>query len=108
VIHVQKMESSNTLAQQNSYPLNWHFEHMQKTVVKYVSGIPDNATSFQKKIHRKYNGRLDMSAGISTLISNMVLQEKKSLHFLIKSKMIPHFLTYENVKVAKKVSKNCR
>jgi hypothetical protein len=31
---------------------------MQKTIVKYVSGISDDATSFQKKIHRKYNGKI--------------------------------------------------
>jgi hypothetical protein len=37
---------------------DWHFEHMQKTIVKYVSGISDDATSFQKKMHRKYNGKI--------------------------------------------------
>ena len=31
---------------------------MQKTIVKYVSGISDDATSFQKKMHRKYNGKI--------------------------------------------------
>jgi ABC-type Mn2+/Zn2+ transport system ATPase subunit len=36
----------------------WHCEHMQKTIVKYVSGISDNATSFQKKMNRKYNGKI--------------------------------------------------
>ena len=36
----------------------WHFEHMQKTIVKYVSGISDDATYFQKKMHRKYNGKI--------------------------------------------------
>ncbi len=47
------------MVQHNSYPLkDWHFEHMQKTIVKYVSGISDDATSFQKKMHRKYNGKI--------------------------------------------------
>jgi hypothetical protein len=47
------------LIQHNSYPMKeWHFKHMQKTIVKYVSGISDNATSFQKKMHRKYNGKI--------------------------------------------------
>jgi len=31
---------------------------MQKTIVKYVSGLSDNATSFQKKQHKKYSGNL--------------------------------------------------
>jgi hypothetical protein len=47
------------MVQHNSYPLkDWHFEHMQKTIVKYVSGLSDDATSFQKKMHRKYNGKI--------------------------------------------------
>jgi phosphate-selective porin len=36
---------------------------MQKTIVKYVSGISDDATYFQKKMHRKYNGKMDMYEG---------------------------------------------
>jgi hypothetical protein len=31
---------------------------MQKTIVKYVSGLSDNATSFQKKQYKKYGGNL--------------------------------------------------
>jgi hypothetical protein len=31
---------------------------MQRTIVKYVSGVSDDATSFQKKMHRKYNGKI--------------------------------------------------
>jgi ABC-type Mn2+/Zn2+ transport system ATPase subunit len=37
---------------------DWHFEHMQKTIVKYVSGISDDAISFQRKMHRKYSGKI--------------------------------------------------
>jgi hypothetical protein len=45
--------------QHNSYPLkDRHFEHMQKTIVIYVSGITDDATSFQVKMHKKYNGKI--------------------------------------------------
>lgn len=48
------------LVEQNSYPLReWHFEHMQKTIIKYVSGISENtATSFQKRLYKRYNGNL--------------------------------------------------
>jgi hypothetical protein len=31
---------------------------MQKTIVKYVLGISDDATPYQKKIHRKYSGKI--------------------------------------------------
>jgi hypothetical protein len=48
------------LVGQNSYPLReWHFEHMQKTIVKYVTGISENTTTnFQKRLHKRYNGNL--------------------------------------------------
>jgi hypothetical protein len=40
---------------QNSFPMKeWHVEHMQKTVVKYVKGLPENASAFEKKNHKKY------------------------------------------------------
>ena len=43
------------MVQHNSYPLkDWHFEHMQKTIVKYVSGISDDALTSK----RKYNGKI--------------------------------------------------
>jgi hypothetical protein len=31
---------------------------MKRTIVKYVSGISDDATYFQMKMHRKYNGKI--------------------------------------------------
>jgi hypothetical protein len=32
---------------------------MQKTIIKYVTGLPENtATSFQKRLHKRYNGNL--------------------------------------------------
>jgi hypothetical protein len=60
VIHAQKRKSSKRLViKQNSYPLkDWHFEHMQKTVVKYLSGISEYATPYQKRMHNKYSGNL--------------------------------------------------
>ena len=32
----------------------WHAEHMQKTVVKYVKGLSENASGFEKRNHKKY------------------------------------------------------
>ena len=59
MIHARKRKQSNKLAKQNSYPLkDWHFEHMKKTVLKYVSGLSENALPFQKRMHKKYNGNL--------------------------------------------------
>ena len=47
------------LQQQNCYPLReWHIDHMKKIVVKYVTGLSDDATSYQRKQHKKYAGNL--------------------------------------------------
>ena len=44
---------------QNSYPMKeWHLENMKKKIVKYATGLSDNATSWQKKQHKKYGGNL--------------------------------------------------
>jgi hypothetical protein len=36
----------------------WHLENMKKTVLKYVTGLPDTATSYQKRQYKKYSGNL--------------------------------------------------
>jgi hypothetical protein len=38
----------------------WHFEHMQKTIVKYVSGLSETekGSSWKQKQHKKYGGNL--------------------------------------------------
>ena len=36
----------------------WHLENMKKTVLKYVAGLSDTATSYQKRQHKKYSGNL--------------------------------------------------
>jgi hypothetical protein len=38
----------------------WHFEHMQKTIVKYVSGLSETerGSPWKVKQHKKYGGNL--------------------------------------------------
>jgi hypothetical protein len=44
---------------QNSYPMKeWHLENMKETIVKYVTGLSENTTSYQKRQHKKYGGNL--------------------------------------------------
>ena len=33
---------------------DWHVKHMQDTVVKYLTGLSENATRWQKKLDKKY------------------------------------------------------
>lgn len=40
---------------QNSFPLRqWHADHMEKTVIKFVTGLSPNATAWEKKIFKRY------------------------------------------------------
>jgi hypothetical protein len=32
----------------------WHAKHMESAIVKYVSGLSDNASSWEKRNHKKY------------------------------------------------------
>jgi hypothetical protein len=44
---------------QNNYPMrDWHFEHMQKIILKYISGLTETETSYQKRQHKKYGGNI--------------------------------------------------
>jgi hypothetical protein len=47
------------LIERNSYPMReWHIEHMQKTIVKYVAGISNDASLHQRRLYKKYGGNL--------------------------------------------------
>ena len=75
---------------------------MQKTIVKYVSGISDDATYFQKKMHRKYNGKIGyVRRNIDFDIKHGVTRDEV-IAFLDKIQNDSSFLTYEKVKVAGK------
>jgi hypothetical protein len=42
---------------QNSFPMReWHIQHMEKTVIKYITGLPENAIAWEKRQHRRYGG----------------------------------------------------
>jgi len=50
---------------QNSYPMKeWHLENMKKTIVKYVTGLSENTTSYQKRQHKNIVVIWQMSTGI--------------------------------------------
>jgi hypothetical protein len=49
------------ISQQGIYPMKeWHLENMKKTVIKYVTGLLDSATLYQRRQHKKYSGNLSM------------------------------------------------
>jgi hypothetical protein len=43
---------------QNSFPMReWHVKHMEKTVIKFVTGLSVNATRWEKRQNKRY-GRI--------------------------------------------------
>ena len=42
---------------QNSFPMReWHVKNMENIVVKYVTGLSENATRYEVRIHKRYGG----------------------------------------------------
>lgn len=43
---------------QNSFPLiEWHVKHMEKIVLKFITGLSENATRWEKRMYKRY-GRI--------------------------------------------------
>jgi hypothetical protein len=74
----------------------WHLENMRKTIVKYVTGLSDTATSYQKRQHKKYGGNLaNIHKGIAYDIRHGVRIEEV-IDFLDKIRNEPEFAGIRN------------
>ena len=72
---------------QNSFPMReWHVKHMEKTVVKFVTGLSVNATAWEKRQNKRY-GRItsvcrqigyDMKQGVTNEQVLLLLQKIRS------------------------------
>ena len=72
---------------------DWHFEHMQKTILKYVSGLTENEknSSWKVKQHRRYGGNLpNVRRNINFDIQHGVTRDEVS-EFLDKIQSDPSF-----------------
>jgi hypothetical protein len=54
----------------------WHVEHMQKTVVKYVKGVSENASAWEKRNHKKYGSLASMCRQIEYDLKHGVALEQ--------------------------------
>jgi hypothetical protein len=71
----------------------WHFEHMQKTIVRYVFGLSENEkdSSWKQKQHKKYGGNLtNVRRNIDFDIKHKVTREEVT-DFLNKTQYDPLF-----------------
>lgn len=61
----------------------WHVQHMQKTVVKYVKGLSETASSYEKRNHKKYGGLSHICRQIEYDVKHGVT-DKEVVHMLRK------------------------
>jgi hypothetical protein len=54
----------------------WHVEHMQKTIVKFVTELSENASSWQRKQYKKYNNIANVCRNIDYDIKHGVTNEE--------------------------------
>jgi hypothetical protein len=84
----------NQISQFNSYPMrDWHFEHMQKTILKYVKGLTETEklSSWKVKQHKRFGGNLyNVRRNIKDDIQHGVTREEVS-EFLNKVLNDPSF-----------------
>ena len=59
----------------------WHVEHMEKTVVKYVKGLSENASGWEKRNHKKYGSLANICRQIDYDITHGVSSEQVSSMF---------------------------
>jgi len=74
----------------------WHVEHMEKTIVKFVTGLSPDASSWQKRQHKKYNKITNVRKNIDYDIKHGVTNQEV-LSFLDKVRKHSSFSTiFEN------------
>ena len=60
---------------------DWHVKHMQDTVIKYLTGLSENATRWQKKLDKKYANLAQVTKRIEYDLKHGV-ERKEVLEFL--------------------------
>lgn len=54
----------------------WHVEHMQKTVLKYVKGLSADANSWERRNHKKYGSLTNVCRQIEYDMKHGVTKEE--------------------------------
>ena len=60
---------------------DWHVKHMQDTIVKYLTGLSENASRWQKRIHKQYGNLAQVTKRIDYDIKHGV-EKQEVLDFL--------------------------
>ncbi len=85
-----------TFLASESFPMRgWHLEHMEKTVLKFVIGLSDNAPRWQKRQHKRYGTITNCCRQIRYDVRHGVTNEEV-LSFLQKIRLDSSYSSTQN------------
>ncbi len=62
---------------QNSFPMReWHVKHMEKTIIKFVTGLSADANRWEKRQNKRYGGLANVCKQIGYDIKHGVTTEQ--------------------------------
>ena len=71
-----------SLTHNNLFPMrDWHVKHMQDTVIRYLAGLSEDASRWQKRIHKQYGNLAQVTKRIDYDIKHGV-EKQEVLDFL--------------------------
>jgi hypothetical protein len=66
----------------NIFPMrDWHVKHMQDTIVKYLTGLSENASRFERRLNKKYGGLINVRKRIDYDVKHGVTRQKVIVFF---------------------------
>ena len=74
----------------------WHVKHMEKTIIKFVTGLSVNATAWEKRQNKRYGKITNVCRQISYDIKHGATNEQV-LMLLQKIRMIRLFLVFKKI-----------
>ena len=60
---------------------DWHVKHMQDTIVKYLTGLSENASRWQRRLDKKYGNLVQVTKRINYDLKHGV-EKQEVLTFL--------------------------
>lgn len=80
----------------NNFPMrDWHIKHMEKTIVKYVTGLSTNPSIWERRQYKRFNNIYRTRGNIKNDIKHGVTNEEVQL-FLQKLRDDSSFLDLRN------------
>lgn len=60
---------------------DWHVKHMQDTIVKYLVGLSENASRFERRLNKKYGGLVNVRKRIDYDLKHGVTRQEVIIFF---------------------------